>query len=181
MTFAENAVQTTYLGPRGEGESYGGMERPQVHRQQTLRNLVPQEIYTVGTSTGFVTSDVIEFVVNGERGIRLLDALEENWIGFEGRDDRSLFEADRFSINFRLRVSLSGSMRYRFSLIIFPVQPVGCISWNSTARSGLIQLNLVLHSSRFLSWSRTKTLNISQERSWLRKWPGIFIDSSRCA
>jgi hypothetical protein len=51
---------------------------------------------------GFTGSDVIEFAVNGEKGIRLSNALEDNWVGFEGRDDRSLF--DRPQIIIRLHV-----------------------------------------------------------------------------
>ena len=51
--------------------------------------------------TGF---NVIEFVVGGEGGIRLSDASEGNWAGFEGRDDRSLFEGDRLQIIIRINV-----------------------------------------------------------------------------
>lgn len=47
---------------------------------------------------------VIEFVVDGERGIRLSDVLEGNWVGLEGRDDRSLFEGTRLQIILRLHV-----------------------------------------------------------------------------
>ena len=51
-------------------------------------------------------SQVIEFYVYGERGVRLSDALGQNWAGFERRDDRSLFDDDRVQIMIRLRVSL---------------------------------------------------------------------------
>lgn len=56
----------------------------------------------------------IEFVVDGERGIRLSDVLEENWVGLEGRDDRSLFEGTRLQIILRLHVrrSLNVSCHY---------------------------------------------------------------------
>lgn len=51
--------------------------------------------------------EVVEFVVNGEPGIRLSDASDGNWVGLEGRDDRSLFEGERVQIIVRLHVSLS--------------------------------------------------------------------------
>ena len=47
---------------------------------------------------------VIEFSVYGKEGVRLSDASEENWRGFEGRDDRSLFGDDCLQITVRLRV-----------------------------------------------------------------------------
>ena len=56
---------------------------------------------------GFVGSNVIKFVVDGEEGICLSDASKGNWEGFEGCDDRSLFEADRLQIIIRLQVSHS--------------------------------------------------------------------------
>ena len=34
-----------------------------------------------------VPRGIIEFVVDGEEGIRLSDALKGNWVGFEGRDE----------------------------------------------------------------------------------------------
>ena len=49
-------------------------------------------------------SDIIRFIVYGEEGIRLSDALEGNWEGLEGRDDRSLFRGDRLQIILRLQV-----------------------------------------------------------------------------
>jgi hypothetical protein len=60
----------------------------------------------------FAGSDVIEFVVDGKEGVRLSDALEGNWTGLEGRDDRSLFDGDRPQIIIRLHV--------RFSLSVSP-------------------------------------------------------------
>ena len=63
----------------------------------------------------FTGSDTIEFVVNGEEGIRLSDASEGNWGGFEGRDDRSLVGEDRSQIIARIQVrhSLNVSCRYQ--------------------------------------------------------------------
>jgi len=49
---------------------------------------------------------VVEFYVYGEMGIRLSDALRENWEGLEGRDNRTLFDDDRVQIMIRLLVSL---------------------------------------------------------------------------
>jgi hypothetical protein len=87
-------------------EGDDGNEQPQVHRQLTPRYPVFQEAYIPTRLTGFSGPDVIEFVVNGEGGIRLLDALEGNWMGFERWDDRSFFEGDRPQIIIRLQVRL---------------------------------------------------------------------------
>lgn len=85
-------------------ESHYGKERPQVHQQLTPRHPVTQEVYIPTRLTEFSDSDVIEFVVNGKEGVRILDALEGNWMGFERWDDRSLFEGDRLQIITRLHV-----------------------------------------------------------------------------
>ena len=53
---------------------------------------------------------IIKFVVDGKEGVRLSDALEGNWAGFEGRDDSSLFEGDRPPIILRLQVRNSVSI-----------------------------------------------------------------------
>lgn len=80
-------------------------ERPKTHRRPTPRSLVPQETYKPARHHAeFAGSNVIEFVVDGREGIRLFDASEGNWVGFKGRDDRSLFEGDRLQIIFRLHV-----------------------------------------------------------------------------
>ena len=55
----------------------------------------------------------IEFVVDGEEVIRLSDALEGKWAGFEGWDDRSLFEGGRLQIIIRLRVRDTVSVDHR--------------------------------------------------------------------
>ena len=74
--------------------------------QPVLRKLAPQEIYKPARQqTGFRSSGIVEFAVDGKEGIRLSDAQEGNWKGFEGRDDTSLFEGDRHHIILRLHVS----------------------------------------------------------------------------
>jgi hypothetical protein len=81
--------------------------------QPVSRKLAPQEIYkTARQQAGFRSAGVIEFAVDGKEGIRLSDALEGNWKGFEGRDDRSLFEDDRHQIILRLHVSGSACMHH---------------------------------------------------------------------
>ena len=49
---------------------------------------------------------IIEFVVNGQAGIRLSDALKGNWAGLEDRDNRSLFKGSGPQISLRVLVSL---------------------------------------------------------------------------
>lgn len=67
--------------------------------------LVRQEIYrSIRHHTEFVGSKDIEFIVDGEEGIRLSDALEGKWAGFEGWDDSSLFGGNRLQIIIRLQV-----------------------------------------------------------------------------
>jgi hypothetical protein len=53
----------------------------------------------------------IEFSVYGEKGIRLSDALEGKWAGFDGRDDTPLIGDDRIVIILRLQVRLSATAR----------------------------------------------------------------------
>ena len=57
----------------------------------------------------FGKSEIIKFVVNGKEGICLPDASGGNWEGFEGGDDRSLFEGDRLQIMTGLHVRHSPS------------------------------------------------------------------------
>jgi hypothetical protein len=102
---AENTAQTTDLHVASDCKD--GQDESQTH-QPVPRKLVPQEIYkTARQQAGFRSSGVVEFVVNGKEGIRLSDALEGNWKGFEGRDDRSLFEDVRLQIILRLHVRSS--------------------------------------------------------------------------
>ena len=75
-----------------------------MYRQLTIRHPISQEAYVPTRLAGFSGSDVIKFIVNGEEGIRLFDALKENWMGFERWDDRSLFEGDRLQVIIRLQV-----------------------------------------------------------------------------
>ena len=88
-------------------------ERPQAHMQQTLFELAHQEPYKLPRRQAeFVGLGIIEFFVNGQEGIRLSDASECNWEGFEGGDDRSLFGGDRSQILVRLHVSHLVGMHY---------------------------------------------------------------------
>lgn len=102
-------MQTTDFGPIGGNNDRE--EQPQGHRQLTPCHPVSQKTYIATRLAGFSGPEVIQFVVNGEEGIRLLDALEGNWIGFERRDDRSFFGGDRPQIIIRLHVRLSVSIQ----------------------------------------------------------------------
>ena len=105
---AENAAQTDDLHAASERE--GGQDEPQTY-QPVPRKLASQEIYRPARQqAGFRSSGVVEFVVEGKEGIRLSDALKGNWKGFEGRDDRSLFEGVRLQILLRLHVRSSACM-----------------------------------------------------------------------
>lgn len=76
-----------------------------MHRPPVTRKIVPQEVYKpTRDPTSFGKSETIKFIVNGEEGIRLSNASEGSWEGFEGGDDRSMFEGDRLQIMTRLRV-----------------------------------------------------------------------------
>lgn len=80
-------------------------EQAQAVVPQVPRDLIPQVPYqTARQQAGFTGHATIEFIVNGERGIRLSDALEKNFGGLEGRDDRSLFDDSRVQIILRLLV-----------------------------------------------------------------------------
>jgi hypothetical protein len=87
-------------------------EDHQVHNASTPRELVPQDIYKPPRQQKpFGNPNAFEFFVHGEKGIRLSDALEGKWDGFEGRDNLCWFGDDRVQITLRLRVRL---------LVIFP-------------------------------------------------------------
>ena len=78
---------------------------PETHNGHIQRKLVPQVTYKAARQQKELEGPrIIDFSVYGEKGIRLSDALEENWVGFEGRDDRSLFGDDRVQIMIRLHV-----------------------------------------------------------------------------
>jgi len=102
-SYTNKAIQTVGSDPTSAKKS--GQDRPQTHRRPTPRVPAPQETYKPAQHHAeFAGSNVIEFVVDGREGIRLSDASEGNWVGLEGRDDRSLFEGDRLQIIFRLHV-----------------------------------------------------------------------------
>ena len=86
-------------------ENNNRQEQPQTYQRLAPRDLARQETYKLARRhEEFEGSNIIKFVVNGEEGIRLSDALEGNWGGFEGRDDRSLVEGDRLQIILRIQV-----------------------------------------------------------------------------
>ena len=104
----ERAVQTfgpdTTAGSGGEWDSQG-------HEGLGTRELVPQETFRPARQQKVPGgSQIIEFSVYGGEGIRLSDALGENWAGFGGRDDRSLFGDDRLQIMVRLHVRPSATI-----------------------------------------------------------------------
>jgi len=95
-------VQFIQSGPTSDRARQG---QDRAHRRPTPRGPARQETYKLTRRhAGFDGSDIIRFVVNGKEGIRLSDALEGNWEGLEGRDDRSLFRDDRLQIILRLQV-----------------------------------------------------------------------------
>ncbi|KAF9779841.1 hypothetical protein BJ322DRAFT_345406 [Thelephora terrestris] len=80
-------------------------ERQSTYRGPTPRRLVSQVAYKPRRLVGFSGPREIEFSVSGVVGIRLSDASEGNWAGFDGRDDRSLFGEDRAQIVLRLQLT----------------------------------------------------------------------------
>ena len=79
-------------------------EQPQAVVPRAPRDLISQVPYQPARQQAGFTGATIEFIVNGERGIRLSDAFEKNFEGLEGRDDRSLFDDRRVQIILRLLV-----------------------------------------------------------------------------
>lgn len=126
----------------------GCLEDHRTHNPLTIRKLIPQDIYEPPRrQRDFGGPEIIEFFIDGKKGIRLSDALEGKWDGFEGRDDRCLFENSRAQIMLRLLVRLS---------VVFPpleqwlsfVQFIGCPPWESKVNLDQISL-LRLVSSIF--------------------------------
>lgn len=112
------ATQTTDTGTGSEG----GGEDPQVHKSLTLRKLVLQEIWKPSRQQKeeLGGSQSIDFSVYGERGVRLSDALDGNWMGLEGRDDRSLLGDERLQIILRLQVRPPAIVRTWPRRLTFP-------------------------------------------------------------
>ena len=82
-------------------------ECSQVRCDLTSPTLVPQVDYIPPRQQKkFEGPKNIDFLVHGEKGIRVSDALEGKWSGLVGRDDRPLAEDDRAQITFRLLVRL---------------------------------------------------------------------------
>lgn len=100
----ERAIQTYDPDAVNGGE---GGEDSRVHRGLTTCKLVPQRTFKpTRRQKELWDSQIIEFSVRGEKGLRLSDASGGNWAGFEGKDDRSLFEDDRLQVMVRLHVRL---------------------------------------------------------------------------
>ena len=108
---AEKAVQT--IQSDSTSESTNRQEQPLTPRRPIPRDPVPQETYRSNRHSAVFVGTGIDFVVDSVEGIRLSDASEGNWAGFEGRDDRSLFEDHRHQIIIRLHVGYSVSKRRR--------------------------------------------------------------------
>lgn len=86
-------------------ERGSGAEIHQAGNCQTLRELIPQDIYQPPRQKKkFKEFRVIEFSVRGEKGLLLSDALEGKWDGFDGRDDKPFSCDDGAQIMLRLRV-----------------------------------------------------------------------------
>lgn len=101
--YTERPIQTGESNPVADDSV--GNEHP-AHSWPILHGLVPQETYRPARQARLIDSRIIYFIVNGEMGIRLSDASKGNWMGFEGRDDRALFEGNRTQIMLRLLVRL---------------------------------------------------------------------------
>jgi len=109
-----------------EGERVGVRGRLQAHRLPTLRELVPQETYKLSRHQAeFAGSNIIDFFVDGEEGVRLSDASEDNWVGFEGGEDRSLFGEHRPQILVRLHVRYPVGRAPLSCQLIFPSSLLG--------------------------------------------------------
>jgi len=104
LSYTDKAIQVPDMSTAARG---GDREDFQAHGGVAARKLVPQEIFkSARRQIAHGDSQVIEFSVYGKKGIRLSDASEGNWGGFQGRDDRSLFGENRLQIMVRLHVRL---------------------------------------------------------------------------
>ena len=106
LPYPESVIQTSIEGAPGRRELE---ENRRVYSGPTPRTLASQVVYKPPRRQKELGgSNVIDFSVRGERGICLSDALEGNWAGFVGRDDRDLFGdgPHRLVIMFRLHVGV---------------------------------------------------------------------------
>lgn len=105
---AEIGAQTIDFDTTGKHEH--GREAHQTDRPPVVRELAPQETYKIPRRPRGVgvtgKPDVIEFIADGKRGIRLSDVSEDNWARFEGGEDRPLSNEGRLQIIIRLHVRL---------------------------------------------------------------------------
>ena len=117
----EKETQTTQSDTVGEGKRETAQEQAPTQQRQISRDLILQVTYKPARQTGFPGAEAIYFVVDGQEGVRLSDALEDKWTGFKGRDDRSLFESGRLQIIMRLHVSHLRVLHHR--CLIFSSSP----------------------------------------------------------
>lgn len=111
------------INPDASSECKVCREEPKVNKPPIVRKLAPQEFYgSIRKPTNFRSSYTIEFRVDGQEGIRLSDASEDNWVGLEGRDDRLLFEGDYLQMIIRLHVRYSVSVHQLCRLICLPAR-----------------------------------------------------------
>lgn len=149
-----------FIHPTSEGSGQG---RPQGYRRPTPRGSARQETYKLSRRRAeFEGSDIIRFVVNGEEGIRLSDALEDNWEGLEGRDDRSLFRGDRLQVILRLQVRDSVCPLSAL-LTDPPSQLVGCSPWHSKVDPTTVGLCRSHTCRRSPQWTSLRNADQSQE------------------
>ena len=106
LPYPELSIQISIEGTPGRSELE---ENCRVYSGPTPRILASQVAYKPPRRQKELGGpDAIDFSVRGERGICLSDALEGNWAGFAGRDDRDLFGdgRHRLVIMFRLHVGV---------------------------------------------------------------------------
>ena len=100
----EAAIQTSDLDTVAGTEAEDA-EKPPACGGPAKRRLVPQKAFKPARQRKEPWDlRIIKFSVHGEEGICLSDALRENWLGFDDRDERPLPEDDRFQIMIRLHV-----------------------------------------------------------------------------
>ena len=112
LSYVEEAVQPVQSCRLSVGEIVERQEQLQSHQQEIPRDLVLQVPYK--STRQFPASDNIEFFVNGKSGIRLSDALDDTWVGFRGRDDKTLFDGKRQQVMCRFQVGSLLNVHHRF-------------------------------------------------------------------
>lgn len=90
-------------------DSHAREQRAAANLKPTLNRPILQVLYKPTRFARFESPEVIDFIVNGEVGLHLSDALEGNWEGLKGRDDKHFFGGNQSQIIIRLQVGLSAS------------------------------------------------------------------------